>query len=117
MCFELQMQAGLVTQMLNALYKALFTVSLHNLLGTQADMGCHIWCATKDICGQYVDAWLAQTAGYVDADRIFINVARVAKLDQTPVVQYAYMGCHCHCFDMVMGHIKHRRAGIGLNAL
>ena len=84
MCFERQVQAGLVAQMFNALHKAVFAVSPCTICSGRRP----IWVALsgappKTSDGQYVDAWLAQTAGCVDADRIFINVARAAKLDQT----------------------------------
>ena len=65
---------------------------------------------------QHIDARLPQSAGRVDADRIFIDVARAAELNQFPVVQDADMGRHGHCFGLIVGDIKHRRAGIRLNA-
>jgi len=105
------MQARLIAKMFNAVHGAVFAVPLQNLFRAQPDMSGRTGRAAKDICGQNVDARLSKTAGGVNADGVFVQFTRCAKLHQLAVVQNADVGRHCHGFNLVMGHIQKRRTG------
>ena len=50
-------------------------------------------------------------------DRVFVDLARGAELDQAALVEDADMGGHRHRLDLVMGHVKEGGAQVGVDAL
>jgi len=110
------MQARLIAKMFNAVHGAVFAVPLQNLFRAQPDMSGRTGRAAKDICGQNVDARLSKTAGGVNADGVFVQFTRCAKLHQLAVVQKRRRGSPLSWLQF--GHGSHTEAShrICLNA-
>lgn len=112
-----QMQAGLVAQMFDPRHGASDPLADMQMLWPQTDGCSPVRCATEQINRQHVDFRRSQTAGGIDADRILVDFARATELNQLAVIQHTHMGGHCHCLNLVVGDIQHRRPKADLNAL
>ena len=86
------------------------------VLGSRADGLGSARRAGKDVRRKEVDRRLAKPCGDVGIDRVFVDLARGADLQQPSGLDHADAGSHGHRFCLIMGDIEDGGAENGLDA-
>src|SRR5262249_43382575 len=117
------MKVVLIAQMLDPRYRAKrATISClldAHMLGAHAHRHRRSWRrhSWEDRARHEVDARRAQPGGDVDIDRVFVDLARRADLDQATTVHDADTGGECHGLCLVVRDVQDGGAEFALDAL